>query len=66
MGGRSHPAYRAMAERLADVFSDFRIEEYPERHHFDPPHRAEPEAFADVLLTHWLRASARSAGDATV
>lgn len=66
VGGRSHPAYRAMADRLAGVFSDFRVEEYPERHHFDPPHRAEPEAFADVLLKHWERALAPKMTDTTV
>ena len=28
----------------------------PERHHFDPPHRVEPEHLADSLLTLWQRA----------
>ena len=44
VGGRSNPDYFArMAERLAVIFPDFTIETFPERHHFDPPHRIEPE-----------------------
>lgn len=57
LGGRSAPVYRAMAERLSGVFQDFTLKEFPERHHFDPPHRAEPEAFAAVLREHWERAT---------
>lgn len=60
LGGRSAPVYRAMAERLAGVFPDFTLKEFPERHHFDPPHRAEPIAFASLLLQHWKRAMART------
>jgi hypothetical protein len=47
LGGRSNPDYYArMANRLAAIFPDFTIETFPERHHFDPPHRIEPERLA--------------------
>jgi pimeloyl-ACP methyl ester carboxylesterase len=56
LGGRSHPDYYArMAERLAGVFPDFAIEEFPDRHHFDPPHRMEPSRVATSLRSHWAR-----------
>jgi pimeloyl-ACP methyl ester carboxylesterase len=48
LGGRSNPDYYArMADRLAAIFPDFTLETFPERHHFDPPHRIEPERLAD-------------------
>jgi pimeloyl-ACP methyl ester carboxylesterase len=57
LGGRSNPDYFSrMAERLAAVFSDFTIETFPERHHFDPPHRIEPERLSNSLLALWERA----------
>ena len=57
LGGRSNPDYfAAMAERLAAVFGDFTLETFPERHHFDPPHRIEPDRLANSLLTLWQRA----------
>lgn len=57
LGGRSNPDYYArMAERLAGIFPDFTLETFPERHHFDPPHRVEPERLADSLLGLWQRA----------
>jgi pimeloyl-ACP methyl ester carboxylesterase len=57
LGGRSNPDYFArMADRLAAVFSDFTVETFPERHHFDPPHRTEPERLAGSLLAVWARA----------
>jgi pimeloyl-ACP methyl ester carboxylesterase len=57
LGGRSNPDYfGCMAERLAATFPDFTIETFPERHHFDPPHRVEPEHLANSLLTLWQRA----------
>ena len=59
LGGRSNPDYYArMAERLAAMFPDFTLERYPDRHHFDPPHRIEPERVAAALLAHWSRADA--------
>jgi pimeloyl-ACP methyl ester carboxylesterase len=59
LGGRSNPDYYGrMAERLAALFPDFTLETFPERHHFDPPHRIEPERLANSLLTLWQRAEA--------
>ena len=57
LGGRSNPDYYArMAQRLAAILPDFTLETFPERHHFDPPHRIEPERLADSLLALWGRA----------
>jgi len=56
LGGRSNPDYYGrMAERLAAIFPDFTLETFPERHHFDPPHRIEPERLARSLLALWQR-----------
>ena len=38
------------------LFPDFTAEVFEERHHFDPPHRAEPERLAASLVAHWRRA----------
>jgi len=57
LGGLSNPdQYLKMAERLAGVFDDFTLETFEERHHFDPPHRVEPERLAASLLDLWARA----------
>ena len=57
LGGRSNPDYfAAMAARLAAIFPDFTLETFPDRHHFDPPHRIEPDRLADSLLALWERA----------
>ena len=57
LGGQSNPTYYGrMADRLAAIFPDFTIETFPERHHFDPPHRIEPERLARSLLALWQRA----------
>jgi pimeloyl-ACP methyl ester carboxylesterase len=57
LGGRSNPdLWGRMAERLATIFSDFTVETFPDRHHFDPPHRIEPERLANSLVAHWERA----------
>jgi pimeloyl-ACP methyl ester carboxylesterase len=59
LGARSNPNFFGrMAGRLADIFPDFTLETFPERHHFDPPHRIEPERLAGSLLTLWKRAEA--------
>ncbi|MCK5746488.1 MAG: alpha/beta hydrolase [Oricola sp.] len=59
-GGRSNPAmYLRMQERAAGLFSDFTVEIFEDRHHFDPPHRSEPERTAELLLSFWERAEAR-------
>jgi pimeloyl-ACP methyl ester carboxylesterase len=57
LGGLSNPDFFArMAGRLAGVFPDFTLETFPDRHHFDPPHRAESERVAALLLALWSRA----------
>ena len=57
LGALSNPdQYARIAERLAGVFSDFTLEVFEERHHFDPPHRAEPERLAASLGALWARA----------
>lgn len=61
LGGRSNPDYYGrMADRLAAIFPDFTIETFPDRHHFDPPHRIEPEHLADSLLAVWQRAESQA------
>jgi pimeloyl-ACP methyl ester carboxylesterase len=57
LGGLSNPDYyERIAERLSTVFSDFTLEVFEDRHHFDPPHRAEPERVASSLRALWDRA----------
>jgi pimeloyl-ACP methyl ester carboxylesterase len=57
LGARSNPAYYGqMSDRLAGVFSDFTLEVFEDRHHFDPPHRIEPERVASSLRALWARA----------
>ncbi len=54
LGGLSNPhQFAEIAERLATVFPDFTVEVFEERHHFDPPHRVEPERLAASLLAMW-------------
>jgi pimeloyl-ACP methyl ester carboxylesterase len=58
LGGRSNPDYYGrMAERAREIFLDFTLDVFEERHHFDPPHRTEPERTAQALRAHWARAS---------
>ena len=47
-----------LAERLSRAFDDFTLGVFEERHHFDPPHRIEPERLARSLQTLWERAEA--------
>lgn len=57
IGGRSNPdQYGEEAVLLGRVFSDFSVEEFPERHHFDPPHRVQPDDLARSLRALWERA----------
>lgn len=57
LGGLSNPDYYArMAERLRKVFPDFTLETFPDRHHFDPPHRIEAAKLAASLRRLWQRA----------
>jgi pimeloyl-ACP methyl ester carboxylesterase len=56
-GGKSNPSYYArMADRARAIFPTFTLEVFDERHHFDPPHRIEPERTAKALRAHWARA----------
>jgi pimeloyl-ACP methyl ester carboxylesterase len=59
LGGLSNPdEYGAIATRLSGVFPDFQLEVFDQRHHFDPPHRIEPERLAASLRALWSRAEA--------
>ncbi len=57
LGALSNPdQYGEIAKRLSGVFPDFQLEVFEERHHFDPPHRVEPERLASSLEALWRRA----------
>jgi pimeloyl-ACP methyl ester carboxylesterase len=57
LGGLSNPdQFGEIATRLSRVFPNFELEIFEERHHFDPPHRIEPERLADSLQAVWRRA----------
>jgi len=50
LGGLSNPDhFKRQAARLPGVLRNFTVEIYDERHHFDPPHRAEPARLARAL-----------------
>lgn len=56
LGERSNPDYYGrMAERAGELFGDFTLEIFEDRHHFDPPHRVEPERLARSLRALWER-----------
>jgi hypothetical protein len=57
VGSLSNVAEERKAERLAEVLPDCTIEIYEGLHHFNPPHRAEPERFARALRKLWASAS---------
>jgi pimeloyl-ACP methyl ester carboxylesterase len=64
LGGLSNPDhFGEAAARLSTVFPDFRLEVFEERHHFDPPHRIEPERLAALLREHWDRAESQHDAD---
>ena len=57
IGALSNPdQYGEIAQRLSGVFPDFELEVFEQRHHFDPPHRIEPERVASSLKRLWQRA----------
>ena len=59
LGGLSNPdQYGEIARRLDGVFPGFELEVFEDRHHFDPPHRIEPERLASSLKELWRRAEA--------
>jgi pimeloyl-ACP methyl ester carboxylesterase len=58
LGGLSNPdQFGEVAGRLGEVFPDFTLEVFAERHHFDPPHRSEPARLAESLRAIWSRGS---------
>jgi pimeloyl-ACP methyl ester carboxylesterase len=58
LGGLSNPdQYGELATRLGELFPDFELEVFDERHHFEPPHRFEPERLARSLESHWRTAA---------
>ena len=60
LGGLSNPdQFREQAERLARVFGDYWLQVFPDRHHFDPPHRIQPAAVAASLRSLWQRSEVR-------
>ena len=60
LGGLSNPdQFGDIAKRLGDVFPDFTLEVFAERHHFDPPHRNEPTRLAESLRAIWSRGEQR-------
>jgi pimeloyl-ACP methyl ester carboxylesterase len=59
LGALSNPdQYGEIAKRLSGIFPDFELEVFEERHHFDPPHRIEPDRLANSLRNLWQRAEA--------
>lgn len=58
LGSLSARFFEQGAKRLGGLFPDFQVEEYEDRSHFDPPHRAEPERFARALSELWARSDA--------
>ena len=68
LGALSNPdQFCEIAGRLSRVLDDFTLEVFEDRHHFDPPHRLEPERLARSLRALWERAeAARPSPAATV
>jgi pimeloyl-ACP methyl ester carboxylesterase len=57
LGALSNPdQYGEIAKRLNGLLPDFELEVFAQRHHFDPPHRIEPERLANSLKALWRRA----------
>jgi hypothetical protein len=42
LGGRSNPDCGAMASRLGEIFADYELDTFAERHHFAPSPSASP------------------------
>ena len=63
LGGLSNQDdWGEMAKRLRAVFHDFELEIFEDRHHFDPPHRVEPDRLARSLQSVWQRAERPDSG----
>jgi pimeloyl-ACP methyl ester carboxylesterase len=56
IGSLSDGIEERKAGTLSMLFSDFQVEVYKGLHHFNPPHRAEPERFSVALRRLWNRA----------
>jgi pimeloyl-ACP methyl ester carboxylesterase len=56
MGGRTHPRWTGIRDRLAELFPDFTAEVYEELHHLNTSHQAQPERVAATLRRLWTRA----------
>ena len=64
LGALSNPdQFEEIAKRLSGVFPDFELEVFEQRHHFDPPHRIEPERLANSLRRLWRRAEQSQRAD---
>ena len=62
LGGPEQPdQYAEIAERVSRVFPNVEFEVFEERHHLDPPHRAEPERLARSLESLWRSADSQQA-----
>jgi pimeloyl-ACP methyl ester carboxylesterase len=53
LGSLSNRFFEREAKTLGRLFPHIEVEEYEGRSHFDPPHRAEPARFAEVLRQLW-------------
>jgi pimeloyl-ACP methyl ester carboxylesterase len=53
----SNPVEMRKADVLSGLLPDLQVEVYQDRHHFDPPQRAEPERFAQALSNLWARSN---------
>jgi pimeloyl-ACP methyl ester carboxylesterase len=63
LGRLSNPSlYGEIALRARMLFRNFKLEIFEERHHFDPPHRAEPERLSTFLSDFWGRAESIEKG----
>lgn len=52
-GGKSHPRWIAMKDRLAGLFPRFRAELFEDCHHLQTSHQKEPARTAALLQEHW-------------
>jgi hypothetical protein len=55
--GDEPPAGWSLDTEIEGVLREAEV--FEERHHFDPPHRIEPERLAELLREHWDRAESR-------
>jgi pimeloyl-ACP methyl ester carboxylesterase len=53
--GRSHPRFQHQNERLVQVIPHARAEVFSECSHLNPPYKAEPARFAELLIDFWTR-----------